>query len=327
MNASPATNRAVPAADAGDPALRALCAAHGGRLFLQHGQDLPRPFHPPRTYWLIFEHPLHDGIKFIRNAARISGSWGMIPRLKANPRYRRTIHSLSFTYILRGHGHFRDQSGKKRVKAGDLLTLFPENPHVYGPIPGERWGEISVFFGGPIFESWQGNGLLDEKQPVRHLFPVEYWIERMHETFLPMSHRREQTPQDWGRLAELVGEMAAAWQAPASDPEADWLKSVRHDLHASLYDAEFDSEKLARGMGLSERNFRRKFKDLSGITPSRFRALCRIDDACRLLLESEAKAAAIARAIGFANEYHFARRFKQLTGITPGAYRESHRNR
>ncbi len=310
-----------------NPELKSLCETHGGRLFIQSGQDLRQPLDPPRTYWLIFDHPLCAGKNFISNAARISGSWGMTPRLQANPRYRRTIGSLSFTYIIRGRGYFRDRAGKKRVEAGDILNLFPGNPHVYGPAPGERWDEISVFFGGPIFNAWQGRGLLDPKCPVRHIEPIEYWIDRMHETLFPIGLRDEQTPQDWGRLVNLIGEMAAAWQVPASDPEADWLSRMRHDLHATRYDVEFKPAEFACGMGLSERNFRRKFKSLSGMTPSRFRALGRIEDACRRLIETDEKVAFIAAATGFANEYHFARRFKQLTGITPSEYRESRCNR
>ncbi len=309
-------------------ALETLCSTHGGRIFVQHGQDLRQPQYPPRVYWLIFDHPLHSDVNVIRNAARIEGSWGMTPRLQANPRYRRTIDSLSFTYILKGHGYFLDASGRHKVKAGDLLTLFPGIAHVYGPESDSRWDEISVFFGGPVFAAWRRPDLLDPAHPVRRLEPVAYWIERIHETLLPLARGGgEQSPRDWGRLVALIAEMATAWQGTVSDPDAAWLEAGREILRKAPFGTPLDLAAIANDMGMGERSFRRRFKALSGMAPSRYRMRCRVDDACRRLLESNDKIATIASETGFANEYHFSRRFKQLTGTTPRAYRESHRHR
>ncbi len=313
---------------AASPTLRALCRKHGGRIYIQHGQDLRRPQHPPRTYWLIFDHPLRTNVNFIRNATQIEKSWGMTPRLTADPRYRRTTDALALTYVLEGHGQFIDPSGPQTVRGGDLLTIFPGIPHVYGPAPGTRWNEIGVFFGGPIFEAWRQPGLLDPAHPVRRLEAIAYWFKRFHQALLPLAHSDgEPSPRDWARLVTLIAEMASTWRGTVSDPEAAWLDAARKTLLRTPYDATFNPAAAAHNMGLSERTFRRRFKALSGMSPSHYRMRCRIDSACRRLLESNEKIAVIASETGFANEYHFSRRFKQLTGTTPRAYRESHRLR
>lgn len=128
-------------------------------------------------------------------------------------------------------------------------------------------------------------------------------------------------------MTELLGCMADAWLAPASDPDHDWLHRARHLMRRITRPSPRALADVASAMGVTERTFRRRYKALGGIPPSRFLARCRIDAACRRLLETEEKIAAIAAATGFANAFHFSRRFKQLTGMTPGEYRQSHRNR
>ena len=177
--------------------LHALCREYGGQLLVQNGHDLPVPQVPPRTYWLLFDHPAQLAQNQIRSAARIDDSWGMTLRLSREPEYKRTIDSLSFTYVLNGRGIFRDASRQYDVGEGDLLTLFPGVPHVYGPLPGERWDEITVFLGGPIFEAWVQTGLLDPQQPLHHMEPVSYWLERFHQVHGVKKRRRRKIGGVW----------------------------------------------------------------------------------------------------------------------------------
>ena len=45
--------------------------------------------------------------------------------------------------------------------AGDLLVVFPEHPHQYGPEAGNEWDEVFIAFKGADFEGcgqWIGAG-------------------------------------------------------------------------------------------------------------------------------------------------------------------------
>jgi AraC-like DNA-binding protein len=317
-----------PPKDAASPELRRLCARHGGTILIQSGHDPDRPQKPPRAYWLIYDHPSRHDANVIRNAARIENSWGMTLSLAEDAGYRRVLDAFSLTYVFRGRGFCLAGNARYAVKTGDLLLLAPGVPHAYGPPPGERWDELSVFFSGPVFEPWRGKGLLDPAMPVRPLQPPAYWLERIQEVLVALAAGGpEQTPRDWGRLIELLSEMLSAWQRPATGTEADWLERARHGLAASAGETGQSWDRLARSLGVSGRTFRRRFKALTGVTPGQFRSRLRIEQACRRLLESDAKVAETALALGFANEFHFSRRFKQVMGLSPGAYRELHRNR
>ena len=310
------------------PDLAALAGRHGGSLFVQYGHDPARPQRPPRQYWLLFDYPRRAEANHIRSAARIARSWGMTLRLAENPAYRRTLDAMSFTYVLKGRGRFHDPTGCREVRASDLLLLFPGVPHAYGPPPGERWDEINVFFGGPVFEAWRRPGLLDPARPVRRLEPVPFWLNRFQEALLPLVRtEREQSPEDWGRLVALIAEVCAAGEKTPSDPDRAWLEAARRRLDRLGVAREVDWAAVARGLGVSERSLRRKFKALAGTTLGGYLAQRRIEQARRLLLESDLRLAEVANRLEFVNEFHFSRRFKQFTGVSPRAYRESHRNR
>lgn len=52
----------------------------------------------------------------------------------------------------------------------------------------------------------------------------------------------------------------------------------------------------------------------------------RLEEACRLLVETRLKIGEIAAAAGFRDPLYFSRRFRLETGVTAAAYRRSHQS-
>src|SRR5689334_10151402 len=60
---------------------------------------------------------------------------------------RRVLGSYAIVYILEGSGLYIDvRRRRQRVGPGDLLVIYPEIGHSYGPGLDERWAEIYVVF-------------------------------------------------------------------------------------------------------------------------------------------------------------------------------------
>lgn len=96
------------------------------------------------------------------------------------------------------------------------------------------------------------------------------------------------------------------------------------DLAAWIADnlnADLSSETLAERVGLSERQFRRRFTKAFGATPTRQVERMRIDTARRLLANENVSIEKIASDTGFTNADTFRRAFERLTGVAPSDYR------
>src|ERR1700678_1469637 len=63
--------------------------------------------------------------------------------------------AYSLACITRGCGQYHDGFGRSQcIETGDLILVFPEIGHRYGPERSETWDECFVIFEGPIFDLW-----------------------------------------------------------------------------------------------------------------------------------------------------------------------------
>lgn len=100
------------------------------------------------------------------------------------------------------------------------------------------------------------------------------------------------------------------------------------DLTAWIADHVADavsSENLAERVGLSERQFRRRFAQAFGETPTRYIERIRIETACGWLTSEMQSIDTIARETGFSSADTFRRTFERLRGVTPSEYRNRFR--
>ncbi|MEO0031992.1 MAG: hypothetical protein RIS94_1750 [Pseudomonadota bacterium] len=82
---------------------------------------------------------------------------------------------------------------------------------------------------------------------------------------------------------------------------------------------------MARAAGMSRTRFAEYFGEVTGTTPFRYLAACRVDRACQLLLETDLPVAEIAGAVGYQSERAFRDVFVAARGVRPLAYRKAGR--
>ncbi|MEU9984104.1 helix-turn-helix transcriptional regulator [Streptomyces sp. NPDC050856] len=81
---------------------------------------------------------------------------------------------------------------------------------------------------------------------------------------------------------------------------------------------------LAASVGLSRTTFAARFLACVGQSPMAYLTWWRLSTASRLLRETGAPLAAVARQVGYASEFAFAHAFKREFGTAPGAFRKEH---
>lgn len=247
---------------------------------------------------------------FIANSAGVQG----VPRI---------LGSYALVYLLSGSGWYRDaQQRVRRVRAGELLVIFPELGHTYGPGEGETWSEFYCVFDGPAFDLLRDVGLLSVDRPLVQLTAGVAWLGRVQQVLLdrPPETLAERTVM-LSRFVQLVAEMAATNSAEADTQAPPWIADACQLLRNQL-DADVAPADVAARLDIPYETFRKRFQQHVGVAPGRYRLTRRIDAACGMLLETGLTAEAIAERLGFANPFHFSRRFKQVTGLTPRDFRQ-----
>jgi len=219
--------------------------------------------------------------------------------------------------VTRGRGHYRDLNGYDcRLSVGDLIVVFPEVGHQYGPPEGETWDEVFLAFEGPAFDAWRPEGLSPSK-PVWSVGSAARWQRRLFGMLGGEIATRADACRAAGELHLLLAEWLALRKERDTPP---WLDAARHALADSMLDP--DIGQVARQSGMSIDAFRRAFRAATGEPPARFQRRQRISMAGNILRRQELPLKQIAELLGFCDEFHLSKAFKAQFGVSPRKFRE-----
>lgn len=111
----------------------------------------------------------------------------------------------------------------------------------------------------------------------------------------------------------------------ASISELPRFVPVFRHVEKNLHRPEYSVQEMARQANLSEVQFRKIFRRITGTSPLRFVQRQRIERACGLLKTSTKSISVIAVESGFCEPSFFHRVFKTWVGMTPRAFRKAAR--
>ena len=102
--------------------------------------------------------------------------------------------------------------------------------------------------------------------------------------------------------------------------EINIMKHVTETMSHS-FSENYDAKKYADMLHISESRFNHIFKEVIGVPPHLYYTELRIDNACRLLKDTDLKIKEIAEYSGYSDSLYFTQAFKKQKGITPSGYR------
>jgi AraC-like DNA-binding protein len=274
----------------------------------------PGPFR--NLPWLT--HPCRTGAGEIQLAGMVQNVPGL------NPASMRVLGSFAVVYMVEVDGYYCDASGHNSpISSGDVLFVFPEIAHAYGPRQDTGWMQIYTVFDGPQFALWRSSGILDPARPVIHAEPIDYWRRRFEDVFTHQRPRSEPAAlRTMGRFLHLIADLLATAAEAGQRADTAWIETSQHLLAEPLDRQWLTPQQVARRVGLSYENFRKQFAQRTGVSPGQYQKRCRVERACAAIYQGSHGFKELADELGFCDVFHFSKVFKQLVGDTPSEFRK-----
>lgn len=241
----------------------------------------------------------------------------LIDDVPAVPGPLRVMEHYVLSVVFKGRGRYRHADRRvEPVTAGAVMVLRPGQPHWYGTDRGERWTEVFAVFRGPLFDTFAQAGLLSHDGPRYPSPPPAMAALRAILRASPTAQRAAEH-----QLLALAGWLLDV--APQPDGGGTPEIAAAAERLASQLDHPVDLRALAAEVGLPYDTFRRRFTAEIGKPPAAYRNERRLAAAASLLRLTDMTVRAIARTLGYVDEFHLSRRFKAHYGLSPRDFRRS----
>lgn len=242
---------------------------------------------------------------------------------RIDPETMRVMGSYGLSYMVEVDGFYVDELGTRcDLSSGDVVWIHPGVAHAYGPKEGRNWTQVYIILEGPQWQHWSDEGVWDRSRPVTHAEPVDYWRRRLHEPFPEdgIVNRAAAMRALGGTMQALLDLLAAGLESAQSADES-WLLESQRLLGGRMSERAMTPQAVARAVGLSYENFRKKFAEQVGESPGHYQKRRRIEHACAAIYQGTHSFKALADDLGFCDVFHFSKTFRQIVGETPSAFR------
>jgi AraC-like DNA-binding protein len=262
------------------------------------GATLVPPFY---TKYPLSRHP--DAYMYVWDRGRVLGEYQAL-------------------YIYQGDGEFESASaGKLKVEPESLILLFPGDWHRYRPRRESGWEEYWVSFSGPFMDELVEQAFFSAKSPVLHIGPDETVLHAFEE----LRHWAREQPIGFQQVeaaqVHLILAASLAAVRRRKHPEgADFIRRAKASLEKRV-EGGLKISAIARSLHLSEKHFRRLFKEHTGMSPYKYYLELKMHRARQMLNTTRLPIKQIAAILGFDSPFYFSAIFKQRTGVSPSQWR------
>lgn len=231
---------------------------------------------------------------------------------------------LSFFFITRGRGLYWINNRRFAIDAPTLFVRYPGVRVKYSPHC--EWDELYIYYDAKLLPVFQRQGLLPNNRMVWRIHnPVHFQsVFNRLSAFCREAHQAG-GPDRIDRTCEALIEEAMLGSLRRHIPDKNEMavRAIHSFLEAHVGE-EIDFNKLAQRQGLSPPHFRRLWHRYFDLSPGRYLMHLRMQEACRLLVETKLRVNEISAQLRFQNPLHFSARFRQWIGQPATQYRLRH---
>lgn len=233
----------------------------------------------------------------------------------------RVLNEYQLLYNPEGEGVFRSASCEEtRLKAGDMFLLFPGEWHSYHPLPNTGWKSYWIGFKGKNMDDRVKAGFLTPEKPVYHV-GYSSDIERLYRSAYEQATKEEAYSQQLmaGIVNHLIGMMYSLErniELSKNQLHVDMINRARLRIREAL-ESDLTIQQVAEDLGVSYSNFRKLFKEFTGLSPATYQQELRLMRAKELLSTTDLTVKEIAYRLNFESPDYFSAKFKAKMGCKP----------
>jgi AraC-like DNA-binding protein len=239
----------------------------------------------------------------------------------------RELPEYQLLYIIEGGGVFHSRTVPEApLKEGDFFLLFPGEWHSYHPTPPRGWKKYWIGFKGRNMDDRVRAGFLSPQKPIYHVGYSADIVHLYNQAF-DAAKREEAYAQQLmaGIVNLLIGTMYSLERnielKSRSQTHVDVINRSRLIIRDSL-ESSLTIQKVAEDLGMSYSNFRKLFKEYTGLSPATYQQDLRIQRAKEMLSTTALSIKEIAYRLNFESPDYFSAKFKQKTGRKPSDLRQ-----
>ncbi len=237
----------------------------------------------------------------------------------------RVLNEFQLLYQPEGQGTFHSDHVKKAsINSGDLFLLFPGEWHSYHPDTKTGWKSYWIGFKGPNIEDRVKNGFLSPEKPIYHIGYNNAIINLYKEAYNIAQKEDAYVQQTLAGIVNyLIGMMYALEKNLILNKDVDRVEMInkaRLRIRESL-ETNLQIQDIAESLGISYSNFRKQFKEYTGVAPAMYQQDLRLQRAKELLSTTDESIKEIAYRLNFESPDYFSSKFKIKTGMKPSEFR------
>ena len=237
----------------------------------------------------------------------------------------RTLNEYQLLYNPEGEGWFQStHCPLTRLKPGDMFLLFPNEWHTYHPAPDVGWKSYWIGFKGRNIDDRVRYGFLSPEKPIYHVGysnTIELLYKRAYEAAIEEAAFAQQVMA--GIVNYLIGTMYSLErniELGKNQVQVNMVNKARLLIRESL-ESDLTIQKVAQELGVSYSNFRKLFKEFTGLSPATYQQELRLLRAKELLTTTELSIKEIAYRLNFESPDYFSAKFKAKLGCKPSEIR------
>lgn len=236
----------------------------------------------------------------------------------------RVLAEYQLVYLTEGEGRFVSASIPKEehVSRGTMFLLFPGERHAYCPLPETGWTEYWIGFNGPLVDERIRHAFFSKEKPVLNVGIHDEMVD-LYERAIKIATSQESGYQTMlGSIAFHLLGMAYFFDRNAGyrENEMDILISRAKIIIAEEFRT-IIPEDLAARLNMGYSNFRKLFKDYTGLSPAKYISVIKFNNIKEKLTNTNIPVKEIAFQMGFESYDYFFTAFRKHTGMTPSEFR------